>query len=82
MNRELPIHHESLPLDFLGAVVRRNGLFKSPAIQALPANARGLLDELVMEAHLIAGAFRAARSYGGDPLGSKFPVIPGLWFRE
>jgi hypothetical protein len=46
------------------------------------ANARGVLEEVVLEAHLIAGAFRAARSYGGDPLSSDFPMIPEIWFRK
>ena len=82
MNRDLRIHHESLPLSLIGAVARVNGKFQSSAIRALPAKARGLLDDVFMEAHLIAGAFRAARSHGSDPFSASFPAIPEIWIRE
>ena len=78
MNRDLRIHHESLPLSLIGAVARMNGRFQSSAIRALPAKARQLLDDVFMEAHLIAGAFRAARSHGSDPLSASFPATRDL----
>jgi hypothetical protein len=48
----------------------------------LLASMRSLADELAMEGRLIAGAFRAARSYRGDPISTEGPFLPELWFRE